>query len=456
VKNALQPVDTRAALVLLCAVQFMIVLDGTIINVALAEIRSGLSITQLELQWVVNAYVLAYGGFLLLGGRAADIFGHRRVFRVGVVLFAIASLAGGLAPNGTSLIAARALQGGGGAMATPAALSLVASLFPGGPERARAFGTLGAIAAAGAASGVLLGGVLTGFLGWRWVLLVNVPIGLGVAILAPYRLPAIPPLTHRPSLDVAGAASVTVALVLLVLGIVGGSTYGWLSARTVGLVGTAVALLVLFVVIESRSAAPLVNLRIFANMPLVRANCVGLAHASGPITVMYFLSQHLQRSLGYSPLQTGIAFLPMAIVAGVGAALASRLMRRHRPERIMSGGLLLMATGLAFLAPLSADGGYILTILPGILMVGAGITLAAVPMTIAAVSSVSPEETGVASGLLNTSQQVGAAVTLAILVAMTGTAPDASFQPAFIGGFAVLVIGAALGSFLQVGSVQPK
>jgi EmrB/QacA subfamily drug resistance transporter len=442
----------KTVLVLLCASQFMIVLDGTIMNVAIASIQQSLGLSQQGLQWVINAYALAFGGFLLFGGRAADLLGRRRVLIAGMTVFSFASLIGGLANEGGVLIAARALQGLGGALASPASMSLVAELFAAGPKRDRAFGAMGAVAAVGAASGVLLGGLLTGLLGWQWVLLVNVPIG-AVVVAAAFRL--LPHSRSEPqmaALNLPSAATVTLALVTVVYAVVGTSTSGWLSVRTLLLFAASAALLVLFMLMEKRSAHPLLPLAMLRSRRLLAAVATAFVHATGPIATLYFLSLHFQQQLGYSPLQTGLAFLPLALAAAIGAALASRLVGRFGTLAVMLAGLAVMAIGLALLAPLPAPASYLTQLLPGIVIVGVGITLAGVPMTIAAVSAVRAQDSGLSSGLLNTSQQIGAALALALLVALSATAPNAErfVQPltsariAFVAACAILIAGAAL------------
>jgi EmrB/QacA subfamily drug resistance transporter len=408
----------KIILALLCTTQFMIVLDGIIMNVAIAKIQESLGLSPLALQWVINAYVLAFGGFLLLGGRAADLLGRRRVLAAGIGLFTLASLIGGLSQDGVVLIIARAFQGLGGALASPASMSFVADLFPEGRKRDRAFGAMGAIAAAGAASGVLLGGLLTGMFGWASVLLINVPIGLGLVIAVCLILPnAKKPRTHQ-GLDLAGALTITGALLMLVYTIVNAPEAGWISIQTVGLLLISICFLGIFIWIERRAPHPLVQFSMLRNRRLLSAMATALVHATGPMSTMYFLSLHLQQNLDYSPLQTGFAFLPMSVMAAVGAVLASRMVGRFDTANIMVGGLVTMAVGLALLSPLPAAASYALNLLPGIMLVGIGITLTAVPMTITTMSSVNAQDTGLSSGLLNTSQQMGAALILALLVAI--------------------------------------
>jgi EmrB/QacA subfamily drug resistance transporter len=441
------------ALTLLCVTQFMLVLDGVIMNVAIAKIQESLDLTPLGLQWVINAYVLAYGGFLLLGGRVADLFGKRRVLLVGISLFTLASLIGGLSQNGMVLIFERALQGLGGAFASPASMSLLAELFAAGRKRDRAFGAMGAIAAAGAASGVLLGGLLTEIFGWASVLLINVPIGVSLCIAVRLVLPTSLSSHKSQTLDLAGSLSITAALVMTVLAIVSAPVVGWTSFQTLGSLFASLCLFYTFIRIEQRAKHPLLRFSMLRNRRFLASMITALAHATGPMTTMYFLSLHLQKNLGYSPLQTGLAFLPMPIMAAIGAMLASRTVGRYGTAPVMVAGLGTMAIGLAFIATLPTGGSYVLNLLPGIMIVGISITLTAVPMTITALSSVAAQDTGLASGLLHTCQQIGAALTLSLLVAITfmvvsfssGSTTDvAQTRLAFIAASSVSIIAAIL------------
>jgi EmrB/QacA subfamily drug resistance transporter len=436
----------RAALALLCAAIFMMVLDGVIINVALDDIFVDLGLSHTALQWVVNAYILTFGGFLLMGGRAADVFGRRRIFIIGILLFTSASLAGGLAGNGAFLVTARCAQGLGAAFTSPAALSLVGALFPQGPRRARAYGAIGMVAAFGAASGVLLGGLLTGTFGWRSVLLINLPIGLAIAALAP-RLIAERERGKRSKgpIDTAGAISITGALVLFVYAIVEIGDRQAISGVSLVAAGASAICLTLFVLIERRAAAPLLRAELLANRGLLGANIVALFHTTGALTTLYFLSLHFQQRLGYSPELTGISFLPFAIMAAVGARLAARLIAAIGPFRLMPLGLLTMSAGLAYLSRLPAPGNFWLDYLPGLLIVGVAVTLTSVPMTMAAISSVEDRDMGMASGLVSTSQQVGAAIALGTLVAATaGSGEEANFRPAFAIASLAILVGAVI------------
>lgn len=446
----------RLALIIICATQFMIVLDGTIMSVALAQINRGLGLGGTALPWVINAYTLAFGGFLLLGGRAADLFGQRRMLIAGVALFTAASLAGGLAPNGGLLIASRAVQGLGGALAAPATLSLIASMFAAGAARDQAVGVLGAIASAGAVSGVLLGGILTDFLGWRWVLLVNVPVGLLVIVLARRHLPGDAPAASWRALDLPGAATVTLGLVLLVYAVVGAGKTGLASGSFLLPLMCGFGLLAAFLVVETRVSSPLIHLSALKNRQLLAPLAIAFVHGSGPVTAFYFLALHLQRTLGYTPLETGLAFLPLAVCAAIGATLGSRLVTRLSPQPIMVAGVLTMILGLALLIPLGPDGTYVGAILPGLVAIGLGLALAAVPMTIAAVSSVPSEDSGFASGLLNTSQQIGTALALAVMVAVLTGRAGGTDRPAFLIGIAFLTVGTIASLILARRRGQPR
>jgi MFS family permease len=351
------------------------------------------------------------------------------------------------------LIIARAFQGLGGALASPASMSFVAELFAEGRKRDRAFGAMGAIAAAGAASGVLLGGLLTGMFGWASVLLINVPIGVGLITAACLILPRARKPRAQQTLDLAGALTITGALVTLVYAIVSAPETGWGSLQTIGLLLMSICFLGIFIWVELHASHPLVRFSMLRNRRLLSAMATALVHATGPLTTMYFLSLHLQQNLRYSPLQTGFAFLPMSVMAAIGAVLASRMVGRFGTVPVMVTGLGTMAAGLALLSPLPVDASYALNLLPGIMLVGIGITLAAVPMTITAMSSVNAQDTGLSSGLLNTSQQIGAALILALLVAITSAAASplpvsanafGDTRLAFMVACAVLVAGALI------------
>src|SRR5918997_981146 len=401
-------VNKNLALVLLAAAQFVVVLDASIVNVALPSIGRELQFSQENLSWVVNAYTLTFGGFLLLGGRMADLLGRRRLFIGGMVLFAIASLAGGLATNDTQLIIARAVQGLGAALVSPAALSLVTVLFSQGAERNKALGVWGAVAGSGGAVGVLLGGVLTEYFGWEWVLFVNTPIGIAAALVATRLLPESKQTGER-HYDVAGAVSVTLGLTLLVYAMVEAPDAGWASAKTLGIGAVALALLAAFVTIESRTRAPLVPFAIFSNRTRTAANVVALLLPMSLFAMFFFVSLYMQQVLGYDALKAGLASLPLAFGIIVSAGIASVLVTRigFKPTLIM--GLLLTAAGLIWFSQVSPDGDYVSDILFPSLLAAVGLGFAFVPMTVAAVSGVERHEAGLASGLINTSQQIGGA-----------------------------------------------
>jgi EmrB/QacA subfamily drug resistance transporter len=442
------------ALALLAAAQFVVILDASIVNVALPSIGRDLDFSQQNLSWVVNAYTLVFGGFLLLGGRMADLFGRRRLFIGGLILFALASLAGGLSQTEGQLIAARAVQGLGAALLSPAALSIVTTMFAEGAERNRAMGVWGAVAGSGGAAGVLLGGMLTAWLGWEWVLFVNVPIGIAAAALAPRLLPESRS-EERGGFDLAGAISITAGLSLLVYALVDANDAGWGSLQTLGLGALAVLLIAAFVAIESRVAKPLVPFGIFRLRTLTGANVVALLVAAALFAMFFFVSLYMQQVLGYDALKAGLAYLPLAFGIIVSAGIASTLTTRIGFKPVLAGGLLLVAGGLFWFGQVSADGGYVSDILFPSLLAALGLGFAFVPLTIASVSGVKPDDAGLASGLINTSQQVGGALGLAILAAVangrTGdvqgppaVALTEGFQSAFLVGMILALVGAAL------------
>jgi EmrB/QacA subfamily drug resistance transporter len=439
------------ALALICAVQFMIVLDAAIVNVALPSIQTELGLSPQNLQWVINAYILGFGGFLLLGGRAADLLGRRRVFVAGLALFSLGSLAGGFASSGEILIVARGVQGFGGALVSPAALSILTTMFAAGAERNRALGYFGATAASGAASGAILGGVLTNYLGWEWVLFVNVPIGAAALFLSFRLLDARDAKkTEQTGFDIAGAVSIAAGLVLLVYSLVSTETYGWTSARTIVSFIVAASLIACFVVIENRARAPLVRFGIFRLPNLTAANAVALVHGTGPTATLFFLSLYLQQIHEFSALQSGLALLPFALMAATASSFTAPLVKQFGFKPMIVAGLLLMAAGLGLFSLLAPGSDYLTGVLPGSLLVGIGVTLAGVPLTIAAMTGVPPEDSGLASGLLNTSQQIGAAICLALLVTIAasqtagghGATSLAGLKAAFLAGAALLATGA--------------
>jgi EmrB/QacA subfamily drug resistance transporter len=445
------------ALVLICIAQLMVVLDATIANIALPYIGRDLHMSGTNLTWIVTGYALAFGGFLLLGGRMADLLGRRRVFIVSLAVFSLASLAGGLAPDGTLLVAARAVQGLAAAALAPAALSLVTATFAEGPPRNRAMGIWGAVAGSGAAAGVLLGGVLTTGLGWRWILFVNVPIGIGCALAAPRLIAESRAPRAGQGFDVAGAAAITGGLGALVYGLVGASRAGWLSPRTAGSLATAAVLLAAFVVIERRAGSPLVPFGIFRLTTLRAANLTMLLTGAAVLSLFFILSLYEQQVLRYSALQAGLSQLPLAITTIATAGLASRLVSRAGVKVTLAGGLALFAAGLAWLAQVTASSSFAAGILGPSLLVGAGLGLAFVSLTIGAVSGVPGPQAGLASGLINSSQQIGGALGLAIaatIAAARTTQSLASGAPAgmaLTAGFRLAFLAAA--AFAALGTV---
>jgi EmrB/QacA subfamily drug resistance transporter len=448
------PTDARdkrwIALVLLCVAQFVVVLDASIVNVALPTIGEALDFSEGNLPWVVNAYVLTFGGFLLLGGRMADLLGRRRVFMAGLVLFALASLAGGLAATSGQLIVARAIQGLGAAILSPAALSIVATTFRDGAERNKALGIWGAVAGSGGAAGVLLGGVLTETLGWEWVLWVNVPIGIIAAAIAPSLIAESRAEGETRHFDVAGATTITVGLSALVFALVDANQVGWGSTQTIlTLVGAAI-LLIAFVFIEQRSKAPLVPFSIFRIRTITGANVVGILVGASLFSMFFFISLYMQQVLGYSPIKAGLSYLPLAISIILSAGIASQLVTKVGFKPILAGGMALIAAGLLWFSQISVHGTFLADILGPSLLAAVGLGFAFVPVTIAAVSGIEDREQGLASGLINTSQQVGGALGLAILAAVstsvTGSSRDPSvltegFQEAFLVGAGFAIAG---------------
>jgi EmrB/QacA subfamily drug resistance transporter len=438
------------ALALLCVAQFVVVLDASIVNVALPTIGKALNFTEESLPWVLNAYVLTFGGFLLLGGRLADLLGRRRLFMGGLVLFAIASLAGGFATTSGQLIAARAVQGLGAAILSPAALSIVATTFKDGAERNKALGIWGAVAGSAGAAGVLLGGVLTEGLGWEWVLWVNVPIGIIAAALAPSLIAETRSEDETRHFDIAGAVTITLGLSAFVFALLDAETAGWGSVQTIGTIAASLLLLAAFVAVELRSRAPLVPFSIFRVRTVTGANVVGILVGASLFSMFYFISLYMQQVLGYSPIKAGLSYLPLAISIILSAGIASGLVTKVGFKPILATGMGLIALGLLWFTQISVDGSFLGDILGPSLLAAVGLGFAFVPVTIAAVSGIEDREQGLASGLINTSQQVGGALGLAILAAVANAiiGSDASpaklvegFQAAFAVGAGFAVIG---------------
>ena len=376
------------ALILLCVAQFVVVLDASIVNVALPTIGEGLHFSQANLPWVVNAYVLTFGGFLLLGGRLADLLGRRRVFISGLAVVALASLAAGFASNEGQLIAARAAQGLGAAIISPSALSIVTTIFRDGAERNKALGVWGAVAGSGGAAGVLLGGILTDGLGWEWVLWVNVPVATIAALLAPRLIAESRSDSQTRAFDVAGAVSVTASLSVLVYALVDATDAGWGSSQTVGLLALSAALMAAFVAIELRSAAPLVPFRIFRLRTLTGANVVGLLVGASLFSAFFFISLYMQEVLGYSAIHAGLSYLPLALTIMAAAGVGSQLVTRLGFKPVLAAGMLFVSAGLLWFSRVSVGGGFTTDILGPSLLMATGLGLAFVTTTIAAVSGV--------------------------------------------------------------------
>jgi EmrB/QacA subfamily drug resistance transporter len=437
-------VNKTAALILVCLAQLMVIIDVSIVNVALPSIKTALHFSEADLQWVVNAYALVFAGFLLLGGRAADLLGRRAVLIGGLTLFTAASLAGGLAPTSGALMVARAVQGLGGAIIAPAALSILTVTFSEGAERNRALAVWGAVAGGGSAVGVILGGILTQGPGWRWVFFVNLPVGILAAALAPRLIPESRDEDRSRSYDVLGAVSVTSGLVLLVYALVNTTHYGWTSARTIGeLIGASV-LLSLFVTIEARFAThPLVPLRIFRSRTLSGANLVALLLGLSIFSVFYFLTLYMQQVLGFSPLRTGVAYLPITIGIILVAGILSSLISRTGVKWPLVAGMLVTSVAFLLLAQIPDHGSYAANILPAFIVLPLGAGLAFLSVTNAAVAGVERQDAGLASALLNTSQQVGGALGLAVLSTIAASrtnsvlagSPQAGLAHALVAGF---------------------
>jgi EmrB/QacA subfamily drug resistance transporter len=416
-------------LVIACIAQFMVILDATIVNVALPSIQHGLHFSSSSLAWVVNAYTLIFGGFLLLGGRASDLIGRKRLFAAGIALFSLASLFNGLAKSPTMLIVGRGLQGLGGALLSPAALSIITTTFTETEERTRALGVWSAIAAGGGAVGLILGGVLTDLASWQWIFIVNFPVGIAALVLTARFVPeSRAELAHR-TFDLLGALTVTGGLVVLVYGIVKAQAYGWGSARTIGLLAAGAALLTLFTAIERRSRAPLMRLSIFRVRTLAVADVVLLLVASGMFGMFFFASLYVQEILGYSPLRAGLAFLPVTAAIVIGAGLAQPLIRRFGVRAVAVAGVLIATAGMSVLTQLPVHGTYLGNLLSGLFPMGIGMGLTFVPITLLGTGGVSNEDAGLASGLFNTAQQVGGSLGLAILATVAASQTGSLIHP---------------------------
>ncbi len=446
------------ALLVLCLGDLMIVLDTTIVNVALPSIRQDLGFSETSLAWVVNAYLLTFGGFLLLGGRFGDLFGYRRLFLIGITLFTAASLACGVARSQEFLIGARAVQGVGGAVVSAVALSLIMVLFTEPAERAKAMGVIGFVAAGGGSIGVLLGGVLTDALDWHWIFLVNLPIGVAVFALCRVLLPAGGGLSVGQRVDVAGAVTVTASLMLAVYAIVNGNQAGWSSVQTIGLLATSASLLGVFLSIESRTSSPLVPLRLFRLRNVAVANVLGVLWAAAMFAWFFLSALYLQLVLGYSALQVGLSFLPANLIMGAfSLGLSARLVMRFGISGPLAVGLLLSAAGLVLFAMAPVDGSFVAHVLPSMILLGFGGGIAFNPMLLAAMSDVDPSESGLASGVVNTSFMMGGALGLAVLASLAASRSESlvtsGYDPiaALNGGYhAAFLVGAVFAATAAV------
>jgi EmrB/QacA subfamily drug resistance transporter len=458
------------ALILLCLGTLMIVLDSTIVNVALPSIRADLGFSETSLAWVVNAYLLTFGGFLLLGGRLGDLFGHRRLFLIGITLFTLASLACGLATTQAFLVAARAVQGLGGAVVSAVSLSLIMTLFTEPAERAKAMGVFGFVAAGGGTVGVLLGGVLTDVLNWHWIFLVNLPVGVAVFALCLVLLPGGQAHAAPGRLDIAGAVTVTGSLMLAVYAIVNGNQAGWTSAQTTGLLAASVALMALFLGIESRVSSPLMPLGLFRLRNVATANVVGVLWAAAMFAWFFLSALYLQRVLGYSPLEVGLAFLPTSLIMGAfSLGLSAKLVMRFGITRPLATGLFLAAVGLLLFVRAPVDGSFVRDVLPSMILLGFGAGMAFNPLLLAAMSDVAPDQSGLASGVVNTAFMMGGALGLAVLASLADRRTESllaagdgqlaaltgGYHLAFVAGAAFAISATVLGAALLRTRSQP-
>ncbi|MEV8021220.1 MFS transporter [Streptomyces sp. NPDC086554] len=408
------------ALTIIAACQLMVVLDATIVNIALPHIQGALKFSTTDLTWVVSAYTLTFGGMLLLGGRAGDILGRRRVFTAGILIFTLASLVGGFAQEPWQLLVARALQGVGGAIASPTSLALVTTMFPEGPERNRAFGVFAAVSSGGGAVGMLAGGMLTEWLDWRWVLFVNVPIGVLIAVLTPLYINESE--RHPGRFDFAGAATSTLGMAALVYGFIRASEEGWKDSGTIASFGTAVVMLLAFVFVESRAKEPITPLKMFSERNRTGTYVIMLSLAAAMFGMFFFIVLFVQNVLDYTPIQAGLAFLPVTVAIVVGAGLSQWLLPVLGPKPFMVVGSAIVALGLGWQTFITPDSSYVGGVLGPMMLFGFGMGLNFVTLTLTAVSGVAQHEAGAASGLLNATQQVGGALGLSILTTVFGTA----------------------------------
>jgi EmrB/QacA subfamily drug resistance transporter len=439
-------VNPWIVLVLVCLAQFMVVLDATIVNVALPSIQNDLGLSEANLQWIVNAYTLVFGGFLLLGGRAGDLLGRKRLFLIGLVIFTAASLLNGLAGSSGMLIGFRAVQGLGAALISPAALSIISTTFEEGKERARALGVWAAIAIGGSAFGLVLGGWLTQSFSWRWIFFVNVPVGIAAFLLSLRLVPESRDEELQRSFDIAGAVTATAGVMAFVYAMVSAASSGWGSTKVISFFALSVVLLAAFVVIERRSAGPLVRLSIFRVRSLATANISMFFAASGIFAMFFFNTLYIQRVLGYHPLKAGLAFLPFTGGIMISAGLAANLAPRVGVRLVAAIGLIVSIIGMLLLVRLPVDGSYVSDVLPSIILTSLGMGAVFMPLTLIATTGLDDDDQGLASGLFNTSQQVGGSVGLAVL-STVATSRTNSFvgteTAALVHGFHYAFAGAA-------------
>jgi EmrB/QacA subfamily drug resistance transporter len=431
-------------LVIICLAQFMVVLDATIVNVALPHIQSSLGFTEASLQWVINAYTLVFAGFLLLGGRAGDLLGRKRLFLVGLVVFTVASLLDGISSTSGELIGFRALQGLGAALISPAALSIISTTFAEGKERARALGVWAAIAIGGSAVGLVLGGALTQSFSWRWIFFVNVPVGILTFLAAMRLVPESKDEHAHQGYDIAGAVSVTGGLMALVYGLVRSASHGWGSTQTIGSFVAAAVLLAAFVAIEQRSAEPLVRLSIFRVRSLLTANLAMFLAFSGMFAMFFFNSLYIQQVLGFGPLKAGVSFLPFTAGVMLSAGLASGLAPRIGVRPVAAAGMVLTVIGMVLFSRMPVDGSYAVDVLPGMIIGSLGMGAIFMPLTLVATTGLEDEDQGLASGLFNTSQQVGGALGLAILTTIAAGHTHGNSAAAQVHGFHYAFAGAGV------------
>jgi EmrB/QacA subfamily drug resistance transporter len=459
-------VNPNAVLAIVALAQFMVVLDASVVNVALPTIKRDVGFSEQNLSWVLNAYTLVFGGFLLLGGRAADRLGRRRLFAAGIALFSAASLVCGLSQSEAMLLVARGAQGLGGAMVSPAALSIILTTFAEGSERNRALAVWGAIAGAGGAVGLLLGGAIVEVLSWRWVFFVNVPIGAAVLALTPRIVPESRSASARGGYDVEAAATITLGTIALVFTLIKANSWGWGSGRTLGGFAVAATLIAIFVWLESRHENPLVPLRIFRNRSLAASDVTMLVVAAALFGMFYFCSLYLQQVLGYNALKTGVGYLPLSLSLIAASVAASRVVDRFGPKPVLAAGLLVATAGFVLFTRISVHGDYAGQVLPAMLVMGVGLGMSFVPITIAATSGVAAEDSGLASGLLNTTQQVGGSLGLALLSAVStsrissalhgGSALPVSLTHGFKGAFVVGGGLCGLGALVALGLLPSR